>query len=281
MERIYLGFDGSPGSISALSWVAARAERADAKVGLVSVVSRLPQERRAGLAHLAHAEEYLRDRAPGVGVELHRLEGSVAGSFSDFAGDADLLVVGTNAGRPVRVDVAGAAPVRAGSHAHVPVVMVPAGWVDVGEPVTVGIADDESSGAALAFAAAEAYTTDTSIRLVHAWLMPTPSFSGTTALVHSPESAMAEHRAKLDAAVSWVIERFPIVDLHSELVRDSRSAALLRFAPRSSMLVVGTHHRGVPAASLLGTVVQEVLWRAESPVAVVPGGAVSSRSWGA
>jgi nucleotide-binding universal stress UspA family protein len=43
------------------------------------------------------------------------------------------------------------------------------------------------------------------------------------------------------------------------------------------MLVMGTHHRGVLAGSLLGSVVQEVLWRAECPVAVVPQDAVSSR----
>jgi nucleotide-binding universal stress UspA family protein len=81
---------------------------------------------------------------------------------------------------------------------------------------------------------------------------------------------MAEHRATLDAAVSWVMERHPTISLQSELVRDSQSSALLRFGPRSSMLVLGTHHRGVLAGSLLGSVVQEVLWRAECPVAVVP-----------
>ena len=80
-----------------------------------------------------------------------------------------------------------------------------------------------------------------------------------SALVLTPESAMAEHRTTLDDAVSWVMERYPTLDLKTELVRDSQSAALLRYGPRSSMLVMGTHHRGVLAGSLLGSVVHLVL----------------------
>ena len=277
MERIVLGYDGSPASVSALSWVAARASREVANVGLVNVIGRSAKDRTSALDQLAQAEQFLRDRAPGVGVELHRLEGGMPESLADFAADTDLLVIGINSGHPIRAAMAGAMPLRLSATAQVPVVMVPAGWVDLGEAVTVGISDDESSSAALAFAAAEADVTRSAIRLVHAWLMPTPSFSGATALVLTPESAMAEHRATLDRAVTWVMERYPTLALQSELVRDSQSAALLRYGPRSSMLVMGTHHRGVVAGSLLGSVVQEVLWRAECPVAVIPQDAVASR----
>ncbi|WP_194395953.1 universal stress protein [Microbacterium atlanticum] len=277
MERIVLGYDGSPASVSALSWVAARAGREVASVGLVNVVGRSAKDRASALDQLAHAEEFLRERAPGVGVELHRLEGGTPESLADFAADTDLLVIGINPGHPIRAAMAGAMPLRLSTTARVPVVMVPAAWVDLGEPVTIGISDDDSSSAALAFAAAEADATRSAIRLVHAWLMPTPSFAGTTALALTPDAAMAEHRGTLDAAMSWVTERYPRLELQSELVRDSQSAALLRYGARSSMLVMGTHHRGVLAGSLLGSVVQEVLWRAECPVAVVPRGAAESR----
>ena len=277
MERIVLGYDGSPASVSALSWVAGRASREIANVGLVNVVGRSATDRASALDQLAHAEEFLREHVPGIGVELHRLEGGVPEALTDIADDTDLLVVGINPGHPIRTAMAGAIPLRLSTTAQVPVVMVPAGWVDLGEPVTIGISDDDSSSAALAFAAAEAHSTRTAIRLVHAWLMPAPSFSGATALMLTPERAMAEHRATLDDAVGWVMDRYPTLELKTELVRDSQSAALLRYGPRSSMLVMGTHHRGVLAGSLLGSVVQEVLWRAECPVAVVPQDAVSSR----
>lgn len=277
MERIVLGYDGSPASVSALEWVAARAGREVAKVGLVNVVSQFTVDRRAALDELSDAEVLLRDRAPGVEVELHRLEGGVTDTLTDFSADADLLVVGINPGHPIRAAMAGAMPLRLSAHAHVPVVMVPAGWADVGDPITVGVAEDGSSDAALAFAAREAAEAEASIRLVHAWLMPTPSFSGSTALVVTPQDVMIEHRATLDAAVSWVVDRYPTMGLQSELVRDSRPAALLRYASRSSMLVIGTNHRGVLAGSLLGSVAQGVLWQSECPVAVVPRNATHLR----
>lgn len=274
MERIVLGYDGSPASVSALSWVAARAGREVAKVGLVNVVSRFSQDRASALEQLSGAETFLRECAPGVGVELHRLEGGVPDSLGEFSAEADLLVVGINPGHPIRAAMAGAVPLRISTRTRVPVVMVPAEWVDVGDPVTVGISDDDSSDTALAFAASEARATEASIRLVHAWLMPTPSFSGSAVMVSSQEAVMAEHRATLSAAEDWVAQRYPTMSLRSELVRDSRSAALVRFAPRSSLLVIGTHHHGVLAGSLLGSVAEGVLWHAECPVAVVPRDAV-------
>lgn len=270
MERIVLGYDGSAASASALSWVADRAAREVAKVGVVNVVSQFVSDRRAALDQLSEAEAFLRERAPGVGVELHRLEGAVTDVLTGFATEADLLVMGINPGHPIRAAMAGAMPLRVSAHSHVPVVMVPSEWTDIGDPITVGIADDDGSDVALAFAAREADEAEGSIRLVHAWLMPTPAFSGATALMVTPEDVMTEHRATLDRAVGWIAQRYPTVSVESELVRDSRTAALLRFAPRSSMLVIGTNHRGLLAGSLLGSVAEGVLWHAECPVAVVP-----------
>lgn len=270
MERIVLGYDGTSASVAALEWVAQRAARERAVVGVVNVVSKLEKERTATLDRLADAEALLRERVPGVGVELHRLEGGAVDALSDFADEADLLVVGINPGHPIRAAVAGAMPLRLSRLARVPVAMIPAGWVAGNDAVTVGIADDSSSHDALELAAREAAATEAPLRLVHSWLMPTPAFSGSTVLVQTTESAMAEHRQVLDDALSWVLERYATLPVHTELIRDSRSAALLRFAGRSSALVIGTHHRGVLAGSLLGSVAQEVLWHAECPVIVVP-----------
>lgn len=271
MERIILGFDGSPASVSALAWVAVRASRKLAKVGVVNVLPRFTRsDPEAALDHLADAEQFLRERAPGTPVELHRLDGGVSDALTDFAESADLLVVGINPGHPIRATLAGAMPLKVSSQSHVPVVLVPAGWVESGDPVTVGISTDDSSDAALAFAAREAHDTDAAIRLVHAWLMPAPTYSGAAALAASPESVMAQHRTTINAAMQKVLDRYSTIGMHSELLRDSKAAALLRFASQSSMLVLGTHHRGVLAGSLLGSVAQEVLWQADCPVAVVP-----------
>lgn len=277
MERIVLGYDGTSASVSALEWVAERAARARTLVGVVNVVSKLAHDRAGALDRLGEAEALLRERVPGIGVELHRLEGGAVDALSEFADDADLLVVGINPGHPIRAAFAGAMPLRLSTLSRVPVAMIPAGWVSSNDPVTVGVAGDGSSAAALAFAAREARDTGDPLRMVHAWLMPTPSFSGSTVLVQTTESVIAEHRVVLDDALSWVLARHATLPIQTELVRDSRSAALLRFAGRSSMLVIGTHHRGTLAGSILGSVAQEVLWHAECPVMVVPLEADASR----
>lgn len=270
MERIVLGYDGTPASVSALTWVAARAARELAVVAVVNVVSKLARDRAITLDQLGEAETFLRERVPGVGVELHRLEGGAVDALSEFADEADLLVVGINPGHPIRAAVAGAVPLRLSTLSRAPVAMIPAGWVEGGEAVTVGVAGDDSSDAAVAFGAQEARSTGVPLRLVHSWLMPTPSFSGSAVLVQTTESVIAEHREVLDEALAWVLERSATLPIHTELVRDSRSAALLRFASRSSMLVIGTHHRRMLEGSVLGSVGQEVLWHAECPVTVVP-----------
>ncbi|WP_169580611.1 MULTISPECIES: universal stress protein [Microbacterium] len=277
MERIVLGFDGTRASASALEWVAERASRETAAVGVVNVVSPFARDRAETLDELGEAEAFLRERAPGTSIALHRLEGDVVSALGDFAQASDLLVVGINLGHPIRATAAGATPLRLSAQSRVPVTMIPAGWVSRADAVTVGVAPDESSAAALAFAAREARITDVPLRLVHAWLMPTPSFSGSTVLVRTPESVVAEHREVIDRALSRVMERYATMSVTTELVRDSRSASLLRFAGRSSMLVIGTHHRGVFEGSLLGSVAQEVLWHAECPVTVVPSEARVSR----
>ena len=270
MERIVLGFDGSPAAVSALSWTAARAARGPAKVDVVLVVSPFTTDRAPGLQHLGDAETFLLERLPALEVELHRLEGAVTESIAHAAEDADLVVIGINPGHPIRAAAAGWTPLRLSTRAAAPVCMIPPGWVQADDPVTVGIANDDSSDGALDFAAAEAIRTSTRLRLVHSWLMPTPTFDDAKVVAASPDAVIEEHRNVLERAVQRVADRHRTLSVQSELIRDSRSDALLRFDGRSSLIVIGTHRRGVLVGSLLGSVGQEIMWRAECPICVVP-----------
>lgn len=270
MERIILGFDGAPASRAALRWVAARAARTPVRVDVVTVAPGPSKDGGARLDQLAEAEALLRAGADGIVVELHRLEGAVSESLTSFAEHADLLVVGINVGRPVRAALAGALPLTLGAHTRVPVVTVPAGWVDVPAPITVGVASDASSEAALAFAVREAGDTGSPMRLVHAWLMPAPTYGAVAPFVSDPDTVMSTGRDTLATAVGWVRHRDATLDLRSELVRDRGADALLGYADDSSLIAIGTHHRGIIAGGLLGSVAQELLWKAPCPVAVVP-----------
>jgi len=269
MERIVLGYDGSPAAMSALSWTAARAARGLTKVDVVLVVSPFTTDRAPGLQHLGDAETFLLEHLPSLEVELHRLEGAVTESIVHAAEDADLVVVGINPGHPIRAAAAGWTPLRLSTRATAPVCMIPLGWVQGNDPVTVGVASDDSSDA-LDFAAAEAVSTSTSLRLVHSWLMPTPSLDDAMIIGVSPEAVMEDHRRLLARAVQKVADAHPNLSIQNELIRDSRSAALLRFDGRSSLIVIGSHRRGVLISSLLGSVGQQIMWRAECPICVVP-----------
>lgn len=278
MEHIILGFDGTSASVSALDWVAARAARRASRVGIVNVISDPSHDHDSELGRLTDAESSLRERAPETTIELHVLEGGPTEALAAFAAQADLLVVGINTGHPIRASLAGAFPLRLSARSHVPVVLVPAGWVDRDEAVSVGIADDDSSDAALSFAVREAGSHDVPLRLVHAWLMPAPTYVGAAALVSTPEAALASHRDTINTATRWVTERFTTIRVQSELVRDSSIAALLRLASTSSLIVIGTHHRGLLAGSLLGSVAQDVIWQSDCPIAIVPNEHGSDRS---
>lgn len=270
MERIVLGYDGSPAAVSALNWTAARSARGMTKVDVVLVASPSTKDRTPGVERLAEAEAALRERIPGLEVELHRLDGEVTASLAEAAQGADLVVIGIHTGHPIRAAANGWTPLRLSLRVQTPVCIVPAGWTEGGDPVTVGIADDDSSDAALDFGIGEASTTGTGLRLVHSWLMPSPTFDYGTALTVDPALVIDGHRRILDDTAREVARRRPTLSVTKELIRDSRSAALLRFASRSSLLLIGTHRRGVLAGTLLGSVAQEVLWRADCPVCVVP-----------
>jgi nucleotide-binding universal stress UspA family protein len=275
MERVVLGYDGSPAAVAALEWTAQHCGRTPAKVDVITIASSFTRDREESIRRLADAETFLTDRVPGMTVELHRLEGSMPERLEDFARGLDLVVIGITVGHPVRAALSGWMPLRLASESSAPVCLVPAGWVAGDEPVTVGVADDASSDAALEFAAREARLTSTGLRLVHAWLMPTPSPGGSSIAAVAPETELARHRAALDDAIEDVIAAHPLLSVQSELVREARPAALLKFAAKSSLLVIGTHHRGPLAGALLGSVAQEVLWRADCPVCVVPNDPVS------
>ncbi|HET8928350.1 MAG TPA: universal stress protein [Microbacterium sp.] len=247
MERILVADDGSAASTSAMEWAASRARREAATIDVLS------------------AETAAGEPGGDVGVR-----GNI-GARGDIRGPGDLLVVGADHGRPTRAALTDAASRPAGG---ITVVVVPAGWVATADPVTVGIADDESSSGALAFAAREAETNRVPLRLVHAWLMATPPFARARAEasephVQTPDEAAAQHRRTLEAAAGWVDQRHPRVEVQRELVRDSMVAALLRFAPRSSLIAVGTHRRGPFADHLLGRVAQAAAWQ-DCPIALVP-----------
>jgi nucleotide-binding universal stress UspA family protein len=93
---------------------------------------------------------------------------------------------------------------------------------------------------------------------------------GSLALISSPIAVKAEHRRMLDDIQRRVVSDHPRLKVAVLLAQDNPVAALLNAATRSSLLVVGTHHRGVVASAFLGSVTQDVLALSQVPVCIAP-----------
>lgn len=274
MERMVLGFDGSPASEAALEWAAERTRGERFEVDLVLVTNMFLADRVEADRILDAAVHRWKSLAPDSPVDVSRLDGTMPATLTNAARGAGLLVLGIQTGPRTRSLLGGGMPLRAALRSGAPTVLVPAGWTAVDDPVVVGLDGDDSSADALGFAAAAASSADVPLRVVHSWLMGGSHVQGTTALQSSPHIVADEHARILDAAVARVHADFPDLEVRPELVRDNPTSALTRAAQRSSMVVIGSHGRGLVSGALLGSVGLELVGSLERPIGVVP---VSSR----
>lgn len=267
MKSIVVGYDGSAAARAALDWVANRLTQQNARVELVTVTN---TSGRSSEDTLAEAAADLRSRAPGTEVTTRVLDGSMPRALLDAAQGASLLVVGVHQAHPLRTAITGWLPLRIGARSRGPAVIVPEGWVPNEHPVVVGVDDDTSSDAALTYAAAEATASGVPLRMVHGWVMPTPTIEGSIALLASPIEVKEDHRRILADAAERVAVAYPELGIEEVLVPAAPGDALLERAAQSSLLVLGTHHHGVVSSGLFGSVAQDVLWQSSCPVCVVP-----------
>ncbi|QKJ18238.1 universal stress protein [Microbacterium hominis] len=270
MVRIAVGYDGSAASRAALEWAASRALRGPAHIDLVTVTGMITSNVTKVDRELHDVERRIHDMAPGVLVESRRIDGSMPATLLEDTRTADILAVGIRRGQPVRAALTGWMPLRLAARAKTPVCLVPDDWTFTEHAVTVGVDDDPSSDRALDLAAAEAASAGAALRVTHAWTMPTPQLDGAVALLASPLQVKEEHRKVLRDAVRHVAARYPQLVVEEALVADNPSSALLQRAPRSSLLVIGTHGRGLVTGGILGSVAQDVLGRTDCPVLIVP-----------
>ncbi|WP_100814320.1 universal stress protein [Microbacterium lacus] len=270
MDSIVVGYDGSQPSSVALDWAAARAAERSSSVDIVSVNASDLFDETIITDVLQDAERRFRDVAKDAHVQSRRVSGRMPGALLRAAETADLLVIGAHRRRPLRAALTGWRPLRTIARSRVPVVVVPDDWAATDGRVLVGVDDDDSSSAAIHFAAREARAAGVGLTLVHAWQMPVPTMDGAVAVLASPIEQKAAHRRILDAAGDAVLAEYPDVAVERMLVHDNPPAALLTEARRSALLVIGTHHRGPLEGALLGSTGQDTVAQSRIPVCVVP-----------
>jgi nucleotide-binding universal stress UspA family protein len=143
--------------------------------------------------------------------------------------------------------------------------------------IVVGVDGSDSSRAALAWALAEARLRGSSVRAVHAWMLPAMGAGeapwalippGSYVDVDTEEIEKATHEA-LDREIAEVggpagvaVERFVAEGPAADVIVEASADA--------ELIVVGTRGRGAIATLVLGSTSQQVIHNAKRPVVVVP-----------
>lgn len=284
LTGILVGVDGSPSSVAAVQWAAHDAALHNLPLTLVHVlaspvVMTFPEtpmppgytewQREQGEHHLRHAAEIAEAAgAPRVTAEI--VVGSTVPTLVDMSREVSRLVVGSRGHGPLRRRLLGSVSSSLIRHAHCPVAVVheahPEGLSHPDTaPVVVGIDGSPVSEAATALAFEEASLRGVELIAVYAWhdtgLMDFPGLDPAV-MASDGELALAERLA------GWH-ERYPDVTVRRVVVDDRPADQLIDQSRAAQLVVLGSHGRGGFTGMLLGSVSQEVVQSAHTPVLVV------------
>ncbi|KUL45752.1 universal stress protein [Streptomyces regalis] len=135
-------------------------------------------------------------------------------------------------------------------------------------PITAGVDGSEESLAALAWAAREAVRRGLALRVVHAW-----RFQPHDAIdAGDPDTQGQWVREGLEGAARAVTERHPGLDVTTDVLHGAPVETLVAAAADAEMLVLGSRGHGTVVGFLLGSVGQQVIAEAKSPVVLVRAG---------
>lgn len=274
---IVVGFTDAPVAERVLAWAAQRAVDRRQRLRLVSVlggaVGAVGEDALADDIQQANKEraegEAERLRREGLDVEVVVERGNPVEKLSEAAGDADLLVIGSDYRGPESGMERGAHGVRIVSTAPCPVIVVPDFDTDGRAGVVVGVDGSEVSENAVAWAAAEADRLREPLIAVTAW---NPLSAPRNMMVYPQDyltnmETMAEEM--LSVALAGLPSQYPDLAIVKRVVSGYPSSVINTAAATARLAVVGTHGRGAFKRFLLGSVSHEVLWRLATVTAVV------------
>jgi nucleotide-binding universal stress UspA family protein len=299
IERIVVGYDGSPTSRLALAWAVGDARTRHARVVVAHALAPTPTAAlgqgayvepdpeivaKAAQETLREGEDYARQIEPAVDVEPILAAWPPVAGLIAVASPSSLVVVGSRGLGGFAELMVGSTGVELSSHAPCPVVIVrPDHTVEAGAHagrVVVGLDGSEASKAALEFASDEAVMRGVGLTAVHAWTLPSYDTQFTLAGPDLHDVYEVE-RAASEVLKTWLepcARAHPGLDVREVAVCSSAAAALVEASAGAALVVVGSRGRGGFRSLLLGSVSHAVLHHAHCPVAItrsitaVPGG---------
>ena len=267
---------------SALEFAAAEASRLACGLHLVHVVHRVPQgsetllvseadQERAGRQALEQAVERVRDLvAAEVPVTSELREGGVVPTLVEVVAEARMIVLQHRDLAHLMRVVTRSVSSGVAAHSRVPVVAVPSGWSPKrthGEvpTVTVGVDIPDRSEQVLRAAAAEAKSRGATLRVVHAFKLPSPDEDAPLSRTDDAKWA-ARAAAEVQRMLDTLGEEAADVPLELDARHTDATDALVEASRTSHLLVLGRHDPAVPIGSHLGPVARAVLRDAACPV---------------
>jgi nucleotide-binding universal stress UspA family protein len=277
-----VGIDGSEAAVAALRWSVGQGTKRDVQITAIgayhvpAIMAMFTAKRGFGVDELGLAATAGHDvdtaiesvtGGAGVGVPVQPLvvEGQAQHVLVDASVDADLLAVGRTGAGDLRHHLVGSVSRYCVTHAHAPVVVVPAeASIGAVSSIVVGFDGSDHAGAALRWAL---------------------DFAGGTADVRAvaaievapwvdEELSRDRFGDQIEAEQQRITEALDAVDpdgrAERSIVLQGPRQALAEAQPGTDLVVVGTRGHGLIAAGLLGSVSTWLLHDSTVPVVVVP-----------
>lgn len=282
---IVTGVDGSAGASEALRWAAGEALSRRAPLhliyafnpagpygaGLPVTQSIYDDLEHAGRSLLADAVAVAREAGAGLVVTAQMPPEPPALILIEASRHARMIVLGASGRGGFAGILAGSTAVAVSSHAHCATVIVRGdGSRRLDGPVVVGVDGSPIGERAIAAAFEEAARRNAPLVAVHAFsdVDSDGVHGGTRYPVDWSEIERDEQRLLAECLAGWR-EKYPDVRVDQVVVEDKPRQALLHWAERARLVVVGSRGRGGFAGLLLGSTSQALIHHADCPVMIV------------
>ena len=207
--------------------------------------------------------------APGLLVEAMMHSGAAGPVLLAEAENADLMVVGSRGLGGFASLLLGSVSSQLAAHSVCSVIITRSPTADrdrsSGDRVVVGVEDPSTSGGTVEFALAEASRLRIPVTMISC-VPPEPALYGVPLV---DQAVLDAQRELLRRTVDEWQPKFPEVQIIDELVRATPGHALVDASRTARLVVVGTGGSGRFRGLHLGSVSQQVLHHASSPVAIV------------
>ncbi|BCB90052.1 universal stress protein [Phytohabitans suffuscus] len=277
---IVVGYDGSGDADAALRWALDDSARTGKPVSVVCGFELRPVPAPIGLAPTVWPDDTGRDEAeaavaeatakarrtrPDVRVSGSVIDGPATAGLVSQSRRAAIVVVGSRGQGGFAGLLLGSTSLAVCTHAHCPVVVVRAEPTADG-PVVVGFDDSDCARLAVEFGFAQASARGARLHLIHAGSPPAPRSMPPDV---DPQQWTRTEQARLSDVVADWRSRYPKVQAAVRVTTGPAAASLIEASRGAQLVVVGSRGRGGLSGMLLGSVSQQLLHHAHSPVAVV------------